>query len=63
MGFIRISGGCKIRGTILEVRIIRIIMFWGLFWGPLSRELSSGEFSKGEHGKHFSTPLIYGKYT
>ena len=22
------------RGTILEVPIIRIILFWGLYWGP-----------------------------
>ena len=25
----------KIRGTILEVPIIRTIIFWGLYWGPL----------------------------
>ena len=25
----------KIRGTILGVPIIRIIVYWGLFWGPL----------------------------
>ena len=25
----------KIRGTILGVPIIRIIVFWGLYWGPL----------------------------
>ena len=25
----------KIRGTILGVLIIRIIVFWGLYWGPL----------------------------
>ena len=24
----------KIRGTILGVPIIRIIIFWGLYWGP-----------------------------
>ena len=24
----------KIKGTILEVPIIRTIIFWGLFWGP-----------------------------
>ena len=24
----------KIRGTILGVPIIRIIVFWGLYWGP-----------------------------
>ena len=28
--------GCpKIRGTFLGVPIIRIIVFWGLYWGPL----------------------------
>ena len=28
--------GCpKIRGTILGVPKIRIIVFWGLYWGPL----------------------------
>ena len=25
----------KIRGTLLGVLIIRIIVFWGLYWGPL----------------------------
>ena len=25
----------KIRGTLLGVLIIRIIIFWGLHWGPL----------------------------
>ena len=25
----------KIRGTFLGVRIIRIIVYWGLYWGPL----------------------------
>ena len=24
----------KIRGTILGVSIIRIIVFWGVYWGP-----------------------------
>ena len=24
----------KIRGTFLRVPIIRIIVFWGLYWGP-----------------------------
>ena len=25
----------KIRGTFLGVPIIRIIIYWGLYWGPL----------------------------
>ena len=25
----------KIRGTILGIPIIRTIVFWGLYWGPL----------------------------
>ena len=25
----------KIRGTILGAPIIRAIIFWGLYWGPL----------------------------
>ena len=25
----------KIRGTILVVPIIRTIVYWGLYWGPL----------------------------
>ena len=25
----------KIRGTILGVPIIRTIVYWGLYWGPL----------------------------
>ena len=29
-----IWGFPKIRGTILGVPIIRIIVFWGLYWGP-----------------------------
>ena len=30
-----IWGFPKIRGTLLGVLIIRIIVFWGLHWGPL----------------------------
>ena len=30
-----IWGFPKIRGTLLGVPIIRIIVFWGLYWGPL----------------------------
>ena len=30
-----IWGFPKIRGTILGVPIMRIIVFWGLYWGPL----------------------------
>ena len=26
----------KIRGTFLGVPIIRIIVYWGLYWGPLT---------------------------
>ena len=25
----------KIRGTLFRVPIIRIIVYWGLYWGPL----------------------------
>ena len=32
--FLAIWGFPKIRGTILGVPIIRIIVFWGLYWGP-----------------------------
>ena len=31
----QIRGFPKIRGTILGVPIIRTIIFWGLYWGPL----------------------------
>ena len=30
-----IWGFPKIRGTILGVPIIRTIVYWGLYWGPL----------------------------
>ena len=30
----------KIRGTFLEVPIIRIGILWGLYWGPLFREIT-----------------------
>ena len=30
-----IWGFPKIRGTLLGVPIIRIIVFWGLHWGPI----------------------------
>ena len=33
-----ISGFPKIRGTFLRIPIIRIIVFGGLYWGPLFRE-------------------------
>ena len=29
-----IWGFPKIRGTFLGVPIVRIIVFWGLYWGP-----------------------------
>ena len=32
---IEIWGFPKIRGTILKVPIIRIIVYWGLYWDPL----------------------------
>ena len=28
-------GVSKLRGTLLGVPIIRIIVYWGLYWGPL----------------------------
>ena len=37
----------KIRGTILGVLIIRIIVFWGLYWGPLIW----GNYHMGGNGK------------
>ena len=33
-----IWGFPKIRGTLLGVPIIRVIVYWGLYWGPLFRE-------------------------
>ena len=33
-------------GTILEVPIIRTIIFWGLYWGPLNPKPNM--FSRGE---------------
>ena len=30
-----IWGFTKIRGTILGVPIVRTIVYWGLYWGPL----------------------------
>ena len=32
---VAIGGFPKISGRILGVPIIRIIVFWGLYWGPL----------------------------
>ena len=34
-GIVRIRRFPKIRGTFLGVPIIRNIVFWGLYWGPL----------------------------
>ena len=34
LGF-RVWRFLKIRGTLLGVPILRIIVFWGLYWGPL----------------------------
>ena len=34
-GVYKIWGFPKIRGTILGVPLIRIIVSWGLYWGPL----------------------------
>ena len=30
------GGFPKLRGTILRIPIIRTIVFWGLYWGPLT---------------------------
>ena len=30
-----IGGFPKIRGTVLEIPIIRTIVYWGLYWGSL----------------------------
>ena len=35
---VTIWGFPKIRGTLLGVPIIRVIVYWGLYWGPLFRE-------------------------
>ena len=35
LGWYRYMGFPKVRGTFLGVPIIRTIMFWGLYWGPL----------------------------
>ena len=35
----------KIRGTLLGVPIIRMIIFWGPYWGPLFWESTISEFS------------------
>ena len=34
-GFMDFGGCPKLGGTFLGVSIIRIIVFWGLYWGPL----------------------------
>ena len=34
-GFRGMWGFPKIRGAILGVPVIRTIVFWGLYWGPL----------------------------
>ena len=34
-GVVLIWGFPKIRGTIFGVPIIRIIVYWGLYWSPL----------------------------
>ena len=31
---VTIWGFPKIRGTLLEIPIIRTVVFWGLYWGP-----------------------------
>ena len=47
----------KIRSTILGVPIIRTIVFWGLYWGPLIWETTSlvSEGSCGSEGASTST--------
>ena len=35
VGFRVYIGSPKIRGTLLGILIIRIIAFWGLYWGHL----------------------------
>ena len=40
------SGFPKIKGTILGVLIIRVIIFWGLYWGPLFWETTKSQFAR-----------------
>ena len=37
----------KIRGTMLGVPIIRIIVYWGLYWGPLILGNYHKDFARG----------------
>ena len=50
----------KTRGTILEVLILRIIAFWGLYWGPpilgnYHMLLHDGHKAQGLSKQQFST--------
>ena len=49
-----IWGFPKIRGTFLGVPIIRIIVFWGLYWGPLIL----GNYHLGFHTKAILSALL-----
>ena len=51
----------EFRGAILEVPIIRIILFWGLYWGLLYKEttipsLRPGDPSPSEPKRESSFP-------
>ena len=61
MNFLFLGGGArymgkwwfpKIRGTFLGVPIIRTIVYWGLFWGPLIL----GNFQIPQNRSNFATP-------
>ena len=45
----------KIRGTLLGIPIIRNILFWGLYWGPLI----SGNYHIVNLNSRVSYNLIY----
>ena len=31
-------------GTLLRVAILRIIVYWGLYWGPLFQETTKSQY-------------------
>ena len=49
-------GISQIRGTFLGVPILRIIIFWGLYWGPLV----SGNYHIGVNASKRGWGLIFG---
>ena len=62
LGYMDIWGFPKVRGTFFGVPIMRITIFWGLYWGPLilgNYQLKNLWGGRGAWGLGLGVPTSY----